>query len=374
VLIGGLGKGGRGYYAIDVTNPASWTSESAVAGKVLWEFTDSRMGYSFGVPHVVKTAKYGWVVLLSSGYNNSDGVGYLFLVNPRTGALLEAIATTEGSTGSPVNMASLRAFIPEAGDYTADAVYAGDLRGNVWRFDLTGTSGSYPSPLLLARLTDANGDALPITAMPLVAGDPSTRKRYVMLGTGQLLSAQDVRKAKEGTHSFFALVDGTDASGGFYTASTLPSGYTYPLTRSQLTEVSSLQSGLDTTNPVSAMGWYYNVTGVTDVDGDVYNGIVAFATNTPLGDVCSLSGTSRSYAAAFATGKSVLLDPASSSGGTLEYKEDTAGLATDITMIKVDGQVQLNYGDSAGNVLTLGLGTGATSLHRLDWREISTVR
>ena len=70
-----------------------------MAGKVLWEFTDSSMGYSFGAPIVFKTAKYGWVVALTSGYNNSDGYGYLYLVNPANGALLEKIKTPNSSSG-----------------------------------------------------------------------------------------------------------------------------------------------------------------------------------------------------------------------------------------------------------------------------------
>ncbi|MFX8207350.1 hypothetical protein ABTL06_19270, partial [Acinetobacter baumannii] len=61
VLIGGLGKGGKVLYALDITNPSSVTTETAAAGKVLWEFTDSAMGFTYGQPIVTKTRKYGWV-------------------------------------------------------------------------------------------------------------------------------------------------------------------------------------------------------------------------------------------------------------------------------------------------------------------------
>jgi hypothetical protein len=66
---------------------------------VKWEFTDATMGYSYGAPMVVKTEKYGWVVILTSGYNNSDGKGYLYIVDPRTGALLEKMGTPTASSG-----------------------------------------------------------------------------------------------------------------------------------------------------------------------------------------------------------------------------------------------------------------------------------
>ncbi|REN18389.1 hypothetical protein DSI41_12680, partial [Mycobacterium tuberculosis] len=67
LLVGGLGKGGKSYYAIDVTDPASMSTEAAVAAQVKWEFSDTTMGYSYGAPIVVKTKKYGWVVMLTSG-------------------------------------------------------------------------------------------------------------------------------------------------------------------------------------------------------------------------------------------------------------------------------------------------------------------
>jgi type IV pilus assembly protein PilY1 len=100
LLIGGLGKGGKSYYAIDVTNPASMTTETVVAANVKWEFTAATMGYSFGAPVVVKTAQWGWVVALTSGYDNSDGYGYLYLVNPSNGALIQSIRTPSPSTDS----------------------------------------------------------------------------------------------------------------------------------------------------------------------------------------------------------------------------------------------------------------------------------
>ena len=149
-MIGGLGKGGKSFYALDITDPANMTSESAVAGKVLWEFTDPTMGYSYGTPVVVKTLKYGWVAILTSGYDNADGFGYLYFVNPSTGALLEKVQTPSPSIG----LTQASAFVKDFSDETADSVYVGDLNGQLWRFDLTGTTGLYPQPVLLATATD----------------------------------------------------------------------------------------------------------------------------------------------------------------------------------------------------------------------------
>ncbi|WP_089417206.1 pilus assembly protein [Vitreoscilla filiformis] len=370
VIIGGLGKGGKGYYAIDVTDPSSWTSESVLSSKVLWEFTHEHMGYSYGDAHVVKTEKYGWVVLLTSGYNNDDGKGYLFVVNPKTGALLEAIATPDSAT-TPVNFGQMRSFIPNVADYTADAVYIGDLQGNLWRFDLTGTPNAYPAPVLLAQLRSSSGDVLPITASPMIGVDPSTLKRYVMVGTGRLLHSSDIDSNNNQT--FFAMVDGTYESGRFYTAETIPDNYSLPITRSQLTEVTDLTQGLNTVNATpSAMGWYYDVAGGITTDGDVYNGVVAFGVNnTDDSSACNPSGTSAYYAVRFASGASVLVG---SDGTTIvDSVLNESGIVTEISVQSVNGTILVTAGDSSGKVTTLRIGTVANATQRLNWREISTI-
>jgi len=370
LLIGGLGKGGNGYYAIDVTDPTSWTSETAVASKVLWEFTDSRMGYSYGTPSVVKTKKYGWVVVLTSGYNNSDGIGYFFFVNPRTGALLEAVATPSGSTGAPINMAHHTAFVPNYTDMTADAIYAGDLQGNVWRLDVTGT-GAYAAPTLIATLKNASGNAQPVTTRPLVEVEPNSSARYVMIGTGRLLDDSDI--ASSDVQSFYAIVDGTGASAQFYTASTLPSGYSFPITRAQLNADTSLLSGIGSA-PASAMGWYVDLPvsgGVAqrvNVDPTSNSGVVAFAGNLPNGSVCSPSGTGTLYAVSFATGKTVLQD---SAGTLIPSSTPISGILTDLAIQRVNGTLRLYAGGSSGDVVVApaDLST-ASGVKQLNWREV----
>lgn len=373
VVIGGMGKGGKGYYAIDVTDPSAWTSESAVAGKVLWEFTSSHMGYTFGEPVVAKTAKYGWVVIFPSGYNNDDGKGYLFIVNPKSGSLLESIVTPEGSTSSPINMAQIRGFVSDYTDYTVDAVYGGDLRGNVWRFDLTGTS-TYSSPTKIAELTNAAGTALPITTKPLIGVDGTTSKRYVMFGTGQLLSDEDIDTST--LQGFFAIVDGTGSSGGFYTSSTLPTGESFPVVRSNLNAVTDLTVGVDSSASASVMGWYYDFSssdGIAErmnVDGDVYSSMVAFAANLPNGDVCNPSGSSREFVVKFASGKSALVN---NDGDVVESISNTNGTATEVVFQNIGGTVSVVVGDSSGATTTLSLEQDLPTLKRLNWREISTV-
>jgi type IV pilus assembly protein PilY1 len=299
LLIGGLAKGGMSYYAIDVTNPAAMTTEAIVASNVSWEFTDSTMGYSFGAPIVVKTAQYGWVVALTSGYNSTSTVGYLYLVNPATGALLQKIATSGPSSG----LTQASAYVQDYTNYTADSIYVGDLNGQLWRFDLTTTSGNYPAPTLLATLTDSNGNAQPVTTAPLIEIHPTTRKRYVMVGTGEFLSASDITTTAQ--QSFYVIMDGT--AGSFNAVTT-------PIMRTNLQSVtaSGLVAGITLTP--TQKGWYIDLgTDSTsgyawrvDIKPAAYDGTVAFAAFLPSGNACALSGLGEIYSVNYATATSIL--------------------------------------------------------------------
>lgn len=393
ILVGGLGKGGRGYYALDVTDPTSWTSETAVAGKVLWEFTDPDMGYSFGEPRVVKTAKYGWTVLLSSGYNNSDGKAYLFLVNPRTGALLEKIATSEGSTTTPLDMAHMALFIPSTRDYTVESVYAGDLQGNVWRFDLRG-AGTFAAPTKIARLTDSSGNAQPVTTVPRVAVDAASSKRYVAVATGRLLADSDISDGQRQT--IYVIADGTATDGSFFTAATLPSSASFPITRSQLNNNANALTGIGST-PTSAMGWYYDLdvasNGVAErvtVEMDTYQGTVAAAINLPNGDACSPAGGGRVVSLRLADGRTTLVtvDPVTSVSTPVATVTFSSAV-TNLQYFTVGGQTDLlvgtgtggGSGNGGGNAVSGSAGgevrrikneAAGSTLRRLNWREVQT--
>jgi type IV pilus assembly protein PilY1 len=370
LLIGGLAKGGMSYYAIDVTNPAAMTSETAVAADVKWEFTDSTMGYSFGAPIVVKTAQYGWVVALTSGYNGSSSLGYLYLVNPATGALLQKIATSGPSSG----LTQASAYVQDFTDYTADSIYVGDLNGQLWRFDLTTASGNYPAPTLLATLTDSSGNAQPVTTAPLIEIHPSTRKRYVMVGTGEFLSASDITSTSQ--QSFYAILDGT--AGGFNSVAT-------PITRSVLQSVtaSGLVAGITLTP--TQKGWYIDLgTDPTsgyawrvDLKPAAYNGTVSFAAFLPSGTACALSGQGEIYSVNYATATSILTSqPAgfysvSSAVVNLNY----IGLSASASGTAGSFSAELIAGLANGSIIKVPQTPQSSIATRLlNWRELPTVQ
>lgn len=215
VLVGGLRKGGNGYYALDITNPAA-DDEASVAAEVLWEFPNAEtpatviphIGYSYGKPVIVKTEQYGWVVLLSSGYNNGldtsgDGKGYLFVLDAKTGALIKEIPTSAGSVASPSGLAQISAYVEDGNtDAKTDYVYGGDLLGNIWRFQLKGPKAQWKATKL-ATLVDDDGKAQPITTAPELGKIDDVRMVYV--GTGQYLAAGDA--ANTDPQSVYGLKD-----------------------------------------------------------------------------------------------------------------------------------------------------------------------
>ncbi len=376
MLIGGLGKGGKSFYALDVTDPSptTMTSEAVVASDVLWEFTDPTMGYSYGTPVVVKTVKYGWVVILTSGYDNADGFGYLYIVNPKTGALLEAPIKTPSPS---IGLTQASAFVKDFSDETADSVYVGDLNGQMWRFDLTGTPSSYPQPVLLATVTDGSGVPQPISTAPLIEIHPVTRQRYVLFGTGVLLAVTDVPSTQ--MQSFYAILDGT--ASGFNVVGT-------PITRANLTAVTNAQLGGTTSSPpvpnmlpAGSKGWYTDL-GIDSASGvawrvvlnpQAFNGIVTFATSlTTATDPCSPQGSSRVYAVDYATVNSVLQPTVA--GDPIPSFDLFAVAAINLRFAGANGSPEIVVGFTTGVPEKVPANLTSTLATRiLNWREIPTV-
>ena len=189
-LVSGMRAGGKGVFALDITDPSTF-SESNAASIVRWEFQDPDMGYVFSQPLLVKTNNNRWSVIVSGGYNagNANGHAFLFVIDMETGALLKKIDTGSGSSSSPDGL-SAPAAVDINGDGIADVVYAGDLDGNLWKFDLSDIS---PSQWVLG-----NG-ALPLFsagAGHAISGRPDVTKfpsggYLVAFGSGRYIATAD---------------------------------------------------------------------------------------------------------------------------------------------------------------------------------------
>jgi type IV pilus assembly protein PilY1 len=198
LLVGGLGGGGKGYYALNVTDPSSMISDSTVASKVMWEFGgDDDMGYTYGKPTIVKsndtdinTDGTSWIIITGNGYNSVNGNAVLFILNPATGTVLKRFDVG----GGPCNGLSTPAPIDVDADGKVDYVYAGDLKGNMWKFDLTDTDSAnwgvaYKDGTTPKALFRAPGQ--PITIQPDVMSHCEKHGYMVIFGTGKYLGDSD---------------------------------------------------------------------------------------------------------------------------------------------------------------------------------------
>lgn len=217
ILVTGLAGGGPGYFALDVSDPAT--------PKALWEFRkrdaascvtdpgiqrvgkviyDCDLGHSFGNPVVAKV-NGTWVVMVTSGYNNhtdgGDGKGYLYILNAYTGEPVgpKKISTLTGDTTTPSGLSKIAAWADNAmTENIVQYVYGGDYLGNLWRFDVV--NGGTPKKL-------KSFPNQPITAKPelgVVTGG-GKEKYVVFLPTGSLIGANDLSNTDQ--QSFYAIWD-----------------------------------------------------------------------------------------------------------------------------------------------------------------------
>jgi len=198
ILVGGVGAGGKGLYALDITDPTA-TTESAAAAKILWEITPTTvnnasstayadLGHTYGVPVIAKLSDGTWAAIVGNGYNNAGSYqAVLYIINLTTGAKIAGIATSVSGTSAanPNGLSSPTAItLPTNTNGTVDYVYAGDINGNLWKFDLRNIA----SPTV-AKLYTTN-PAQAITGRPVVSLHPNS-SYMVNFATGRMFTSAD---------------------------------------------------------------------------------------------------------------------------------------------------------------------------------------
>jgi type IV pilus assembly protein PilY1 len=213
VLVGSLGRGGRQVYALDVTD-----SDEFGGDNILWEFTDADMGKFIGRPVIARLSSGRWAVLMGNGYNSDNQHAYLFVIDALTGALIRKIDTGACPSSDTVcasggNGMADATIWDEDGDGDVDYVYGGDLRGNVWRFDIGSETasewkvsfGTADSPLPLYQAKDASGKPQPITSKIEVLQNPKDGVRWITFGSGKFLANAD--RDDDGVQTWYGLYD-----------------------------------------------------------------------------------------------------------------------------------------------------------------------
>jgi type IV pilus assembly protein PilY1 len=298
ILVGGLGAGGRSYYALDVTDPLN--------PAILWEFTDAHLGLTYGNPVVTKNMAGNWIVGFTSGLNNNvgggDGNGRLYVIDAMTSTLITTLATLDannlpvGSVSTPNNLSRINGWTVSPANNTAMRFYGGDMLGNMWRFDFDGRT---PPPgkeaILLGTAQSPTGAVQPITAEPVLAdytAKNGTTYAIVSFGTGRMLGLSDVIDTT--VQTVYTIKDSLDFLG-------------LGLLRSANANLVQQTLGTDRliTTPIGIdwslnNGWYVDLAQskgerITTPGISIGNGTLSYASMVPSGDACSPSGTSWLY-------------------------------------------------------------------------------
>ncbi len=291
VLVAGLNGGGKGYFALDITVPNTPV--------LLWEFdtsNDDDLGYTFGNPVITKKADGTWVVLFTSGYNNTTGTnpgrGFLYVVDAMTGSVISKIDTGAGNAAAPSGLAKITAFAPDTEhDNTATFTYGGDLSGNVWRFDINAGT----SPLLFATLLDSSGSRQPVTTRPELGLINS--KRVVFVGTGKYLETSDLTNTQQQT--LYAMKD--DDATTTLTNARAPANLLVPQTITSTTSATRKINSPQAVNWATGNGWFVDFPdGATaspaspaerqNVNSQLVAGTLLVPTTVPSNTVCSPGG------------------------------------------------------------------------------------
>ncbi|MBN8430343.1 hypothetical protein JF535_05680 [Microbulbifer salipaludis] len=292
ILVGSLGAGGRGIFALDVTNPDGFD-----ASDVLFELTEADfpgIGNITGDPVIAPTSD-GWKLFFGNGYNSENERARLFVVdleNPLTET--RVIETSDAGANGLAGPALIANASGEV-----EAAYAGDLLGNMWKFDLSANNASNwdvafsrgQSKLPLFTAMDASGNVQPITATPTL-GINAEMDGAVMVyfGTGQYLASTD-NTVGNVINSFYAIAD----------QNTLVTGREQLFQKTIATEANGVREvagNTDTSWWASKKGWYLDLSQNGSVTGErviskpllVYDRLL-FPTTITSTDPCSFGGS-----------------------------------------------------------------------------------
>jgi type IV pilus assembly protein PilY1 len=325
VLLGGLRNGGVGFFALDVTDPASF-SEANAADLVLWEFNEShdrRLNYVISEPVVGLMPNDRWAMILGNGWangsdtdDNKTGVFIVYMDGGLDGIWTEGTDYEFLEMGDTGGMSAVQP-LDTNGDSIVDRIYGGDREGNMWVVDVGDKDSSKwgpvytdtndaPKPLFKATDGTANpGASQPISSRPLVVrnvvapvGTEGTDGEdfLVLFGTGGYFTQGDASNTDEQT--FYGVWDRGDSGVGDAS-----------LTRNNLVEQSVITSanGLlresgsaaidwgNTSGNGREYGWYMDLpeTGERVINSAQIRGnIVFFETFTPSQSPCDGGGTS----------------------------------------------------------------------------------
>lgn len=263
-LVGGLGVGGSTVYALDVTDPANFTQANANS-IVMKEWTPAtiscegnitcgiNMGNTYGVPQIRRFHNGRWGFIFGNGLGSSSGKSgiYIVTIDPVSTTVPPAMKTYYLDTGSGSSTSKNGiTYVTPADvdqDHITDYVYAGDIKGNIWRFDLSSATASswavskFGAAVATPLFTTVNTTTInqPITTQVQVAIVPAVSggsRVMVEFGTGQQIAQTDFSAASyaSGEQSLYGIWD-WEMSGWTHLAKLPATGTVAPIANSTIT-------------------------------------------------------------------------------------------------------------------------------------------
>ncbi|MEN3111425.1 pilus assembly protein [Uliginosibacterium paludis] len=321
-LIGSTGAGGKSIFALDVTNPDSFSATS-----IKWEFTNSELGYTLNRPVIAKMANGRWAVITGNGPDSSSGTAKLFIVY-LDAALNDAngwdsgqdYCTISTDTTTANGLGSVTVVLSASG--TAQYIYAGDLKGRMWRFNMAAATGNCPTGWTANKIftaTNAANTAQPIMSAPQVEVG-AQNGLMVFFGTGKHYETTD--PTDKSIQSLYGILDKLAASPTALTRSnltqqtfTVQKTETYTSDDGKSTYTKEIREvSRNTVDYSSKSGWYLDLVNMTSgsavAEGErvistpsVSGSNAIFTTYVPSADECAAGGSSWLIAVGYLTGQ-----------------------------------------------------------------------
>ena len=410
ILVGTLRAGGKALFALDITTPGQ--------EKLLWEFDESdvpgtntvKPGFSFSKPTIARLHNGKWAVVTGNGYEGAgteNGKAALYIIDVQTGALVKSLEV-QGAEGIKNGLST-----PRLADYNndgiADYAYAGDLQGNLWRFDLLGAGASptrqgniygadkstnldgfkvsYAGKPMFSATSTTGSARQPITAAPSLIRHPSRRGYLVIFGTGKYFETGDKDGVKTHAQSLYGIWD-TETKAEATTAlsinrsalepqqiaSTVVASASGVGNRNARTITNNSIGWLNEDGTIRRRGWYLDLRGATAFDGEMLveemvalSQTIFLQTLVPNDDPCDSGASNWTYAINPFTG-----------GRTVHNAFDYVGPSGEIvSSIQQGGEGGISISSTPGAQFELSTGSDTvrvypdpTSIGRQSWRIV----
>jgi type IV pilus assembly protein PilY1 len=264
-LLGSLGAGGRAVYALDVTS-----SPALSASNIRWEISnanDADLGYILAPIETGVLPNGQWVAIFGNGFSSTNGYATLFVVDLQTAVITKLNVDTAGNNG----LGGVGVQRNANGEITN--LYAGDLKGQLWKFDYVTSSARFTTSGASSQFVIANGGLPlfratgPAAVVEAITQPPSifpstqtTGGNIIVFGTGRLFNTTD------GTNTDVQTIYGVwdNGAGGTATRTSLqPRALTSQSGTGAAASTTFYSLSGSTVDWTTQRGWYFDLASIS---------------------------------------------------------------------------------------------------------------